>query len=342
VASFSLPDRVSAPTKFADFLELSAVCAGTQSVPTRAVIANYSMEQDEEEKDWAEEDTAIEGLLLAVQDVILRRAETIGAAYPFRTNDSGGRVEFSGVIDEVTSLYLFPLILSHAYDRTIIGEADAPKLTNDVRNWFQSLSTIAAGGFVDGEAVSFGWPRPDRSGFVAALKSTYSRFGEGKPLDKPRPGAPKNIKDGGIDIIAWRPSIDGLPGGKIYLLGQVASGRNWTAKSVKLDATLFHKHWFSEAPATDHKAAMFMPFALEPEDPSDPATKYEELLKDYASIKTDEFGDIFYRDRLSHYALRGKNLIEAGNKNIDGSSAVSKIRDWVAQEFSVLCGPQAL
>jgi hypothetical protein len=332
---FSLPDRTAHPTKFADYLELSAICSLSRYCAVKKVLTGFSFEDDEEVEDWADEDSEMESLVASVQEVIAKRMAVIGAAYPFRIDDSGFRLEFSGVIDDTTCLYLFPLILSHSADRTIISEEEAPELTNEVRNWFQSLSTIAAGGFVEGTAVSFGWPRPDKTAFAEALKATYARFGEGKPLEKPRPAAPKRIKDGGIDIIAWKQSIDGLAG-KTYLLGQVASGANWREKSVKQDAKLFHKFWFSQSPASEHKSSMFMPFALEPDDPSDTSVGYDELMDDYAEIVTDEFGDVFYRDRLAYFALRGKALIEAGNTEIDGFSAVPQIRLWVTKQFEEL------
>lgn len=332
----SLPDRSSHPTKFADYLELSAVCSLVGYVPFKEILYGFSIEDDVEVQDWADEDTEMESLVSAVQEVVANRLDRIGSAYPFQVSESGSRLLFGGGINSLTALYLFLLILSHSSDRTIISEEKAPILTNEVRNWFQSLSTIAAGGFVEGAAVSFGWPRPDRTAFAVAVKTTYQRFGEGIPLEKPRPAAPKRVKDGGIDIIAWKQSIDGLSG-KTYLIGQVASGANWKEKSVKQQAHLFHKFWFSQAPSSEHKSSIFIPFALEPEDPSDSSVGYDALVKDYADMLTEGFGDVFYRDRLAHYALRGIALIEAGNTEIDGFGDVPRIQTWVIQKLEALC-----
>lgn len=66
---------------------------------------------------------------------------------------------------------------------------------------------------------------PERQAFRAALKVIYAKFGDGQPVHVPRPAARANVKDEGIDVIACRPSPDGLPGTH-YLLGQVASGHN--------------------------------------------------------------------------------------------------------------------
>ena len=40
--------------------------------------------------------------------------------------------------------------------------------------------------------------------------------------DNVPPGFPSQLKDGGIDVIAWKDFPDKLPG-KLYLLGQCAS-----------------------------------------------------------------------------------------------------------------------
>ena len=60
-------------------------------------------------------------------------------------------------------------------------------------------------------------------------------FGDGTPVETPRPASPDQVKDDGIDVIAWQPSPDGLAGTH-YLLGQSASGDNWKDKSIKSDS----------------------------------------------------------------------------------------------------------
>ena len=67
--------------------------------------------------------------------------------------------------------------------------------------------------------------------FLKALHRVYALFGDGEPRKTPRAAAAKKIKDNGIDIIAWKRSIDDLPC-TLYLIAQVASGKDWQDKSV--------------------------------------------------------------------------------------------------------------
>src|SRR5262249_52379682 len=153
------------------------------------------------------------------------------------------------------AIYLFCLFLSHAYDHSIIPKALAPTIDNAVRDLFQACSTVAAAGYVEGIAMSFGWPRPAGAHFLESLRRIYALLGAGTPGTEPRAAAPEDVKDDGVDIIAWRPSRDNLPGTH-YLLGQVASGENWVDKSVAADSEMFHKYWFYPQPATPHQNAM--------------------------------------------------------------------------------------
>jgi len=313
------------------------------------------LEENEEAEELSEDDIRQDDLVISTQAEIEDRRKIIGADYPFEMDEAGRHFTFRGGVTPIGAVYLFSLFLSHSQDHTIIPEDWAPKLDNHARNLFQACSTVAAGGYVVGIAVSFGWPRPEGTSFLDALKKTYRAFGDGVPHDKPRPAAPKWIKDGGIDIIAWQKSIDGLAGTE-YLIGQVASGDDWKDKSVRTDADVLHKYWFSQAPASDHKCAIFIPFCLEPErgaeedvTPQDTLvplksekTSAEDFslpvrLEDYMQLLTTQFGIVFYRYRLAHYAARGLRLTEGGHVGIERVGELKDIVDWVTRYRSELC-----
>lgn len=332
---FSLPEEDSHPTKFADWLELCALCS-TNGVGMSELVSGTDIEENEESEDWADDDTSQESIVSKTQAEIADRRDYIGADYPFEMDESGRHFSFTGRVTPVGGVYLFSLFLSHAQDRTIIPEDWAPKLDNYARNLFQACSTVAAGGYVRGVARSFGWPRPDRTAFLEALRITYEAFGDGVPVDKPRPAAPRWIKDGGIDIIAWQRSMDGLAGTQ-YLIGQVASGENWKEKSVRSDAEILHEWWFTQRPASRHQCAMFMPFCIEPEEGEDEDVTPQEMLVDYMKLLTIEFGVVFYRYRLAHYAAMGLRLTEEGYTGIEGTGELKHIVDWVKQYRSQLC-----
>jgi hypothetical protein len=212
-------------------------------------------------------------------------------------------------------------------DRTIIAKKHAPKIDNKIRDLFQACSTVAAGGYVQGPAVSFGWPRPNGTNFLKALQTVYKLFGDGRPHKKPRPAASKAVKDNGIDIIAWRRAADKLPGTH-YMIGQVASGGNWEAKSVVTDREHFHDYWFERKPGSRAIDAMFVPFSLEPELPDD-STPYQDVLNDHVASISYRFGQLFYRDRVARHVADGLRLIEAGETQIERHTDLPKIVRWV-------------
>jgi hypothetical protein len=249
--------------------------------------------------------------------------------YPFVVDDDGGGIERVGAVTPVGAIYLFCLFLSHAYDRTIIPQEHAPDITHAVRDLFQICATIAAAGYVDGIAVSFGWPRPDSERFLDALKRIYRLFGDGTPHDAPPPGAPDAVKDDGIDVIAWRPTPDGLPGTQ-YLLGQVASGNDWQDKSVVTYIDVFHRFWFSTQPAARETPAMFMPFCLEPKGAAD-AFEAQEIAVANMQRLTNQFGMLFYRYRMPYFAAKGIKANTEQGHMVERIDELPRVQQWVQQ-----------
>jgi hypothetical protein len=323
----AVPDETVHRTKVADWMELKAIASPDSRIGFGTLVSGTALTENEQEEDIAEEDIEEENLVIGVQNEILRRAKAVGEDYPFRIDDRGRALQFITPVSKVGSVYLFCLFLSHAFDRTIVPKKLAPKVTNKTRDLFQACATVAAGGYVKGPAMSFGFPRPDGTTFLKALHRVYALFGDGRPRKRPRPAAAKMIKDNGIDIIAWRRSVDDLPC-TVYLIGQVASGKDWQGKSVKTDQLHFHKYWFIDEPGSQPQDAMFMPFGLEPEDPED-GTPYEKVLKDYMQSIGYAFGTLFYRNRIAKHLAEGLELIEAGELHIERHEEIPQVIKWV-------------
>jgi hypothetical protein len=323
----AVPDETVHRTKVADWLELKAISSPDGRVGFGTLISATALSEEEQPQDMADEDIKEDALVLSAQAEITRRLKNIGNDYPFRIDDTGRAMQFIAPVSKVGSVYLFCLFLSHAFDRTIMPKTLAPRVTNKTRDLFQACATVAAGGYVQGPSVSFGFPRPDGEAFLKALHRVYKLFGDGKPRKKPRAAAAKKIKDNGIDIIAWRRSIDNLPC-TLYLIGQVASGSDWEGKSVKPDQEHFHKYWFDVIPGSQPSDAMFMPFGLEPEDPED-GTAYDDVLTDYMQSVGHRFGTLFYRDRVAKYLAYGLQLAANGETEIERVGDVAKVATWV-------------
>jgi hypothetical protein len=323
----AVPDESCHRSKIADWLELKAISSPDGRVGFGTLISATALTENEQEENIGDEDAEEDRLVLDAQEEIGRRLESVGEDYPFRIDDNGQAMCFVKPLTKAGAIYDFCLFLSHAFDRTIVSKKDAPRVTNRERNLFQACSTVAAGGFVQGPAVSFGWPRPDGSTYLKALKRVYAIFGDGRPHKRARPSASQAVKDNGIDIIAWRRAADQLPGTQ-YMVGQVASGADWKDKSVVSDRAHFHDYWFERKPGSPVVDAMFMPFGLEPELPGD-GTPYSEVLVDHMQGIAYKFGHLFYRDRVARHFGDGIRLIEAGETQIERHEDLPKIVRWV-------------
>jgi hypothetical protein len=324
----SIPDLTEHVTKLADWIELSALLAANGRIGFSALVSAVDLGVEEQEEDIGDEDARQESLVNSVQAVIAERAKIVGLEhYPFVVDPDGIGIQRVDAVTQVGAIYLFCLFLSHSFDRSIIPAQHAPEITNEVRDLFQVCATVAAAGYVDGAAMSFGWPRPDSAKFLDALKRVYGLFGDGAPHENEPPGAPEQVKDDGIDVIAWKPSPDGLPGTQ-YLLGQVASGNDWDKKSVVSYVNMFHQFWFSRQPASPNTPAMFMPFCVTPKRAEDAAQTQEFAVGNMQKL-TAQFGVLFYRYRVPHFAAKG--IAASVQHPVERVDELPKVETWVKQ-----------
>lgn len=324
----SIPDIGAHRTKLADWLELSCIESADRRVGFGTLVSASDMDREEQPEDISEDDVWEDDLVVSVQAEITERLKCIGDEYPFSIDERGRFIEFRSNLSEAGAVYLFCLFLSHATDRSIVPEELAPPVDHAVRDLFQVCATVAAAGYIGGHAMSFGWPRPSSETFLQALNRIYALFGDGEPHAQPPPGAPKQVKDDEIDVIAWRPTPDRLPGTQ-YLLGQAASGSGWKNKGVVAAADGFHKFWFKHAPASQHVNAMFMPFCLE-EDPADgQAVTQEDIRAGHVRYWTLKLGVLIYRCRMAHYAAEGLGVHRAGTCTVERAAEIAGVMDWV-------------
>ena len=310
----------------ADWVELNALHSPDGRIGFGTLVSASDMATEEQDEDIADEDVRQDDLVVSVQAEINERRKVVGPDYPFSVDGNGAAMQMVADVTPVGAIYLFCLFLSHAAVRTIIPEELAPEVDNDVRDLFQVCATIAAAGYVEGIGTSFGWPRPDGAEFLPALQRIYALFGDGTPVDEPPPAAPDDVKDDGIDVIAWRPSPDGLPGTH-YLVGQVASGKNWRGKTVKAYMDSFHQYWFTRQPASPASPAMFMPFCLEPKANED--FDRQEIAVDHMQKLVNQFGILVYRYRMASYAARGLKVNAESGHLIERLDELPRVAQWV-------------
>jgi hypothetical protein len=287
-------------------------------------------EEDHDPEGGGAEETAF---IEAIKSEIRARLDLLGDIYPFVLSPSGESLELKVNICDGGYIYLFCLLLSHPAQGAVFNGRYLPPITNMVRDYFQACATLAAAGEVTGNAYSFGFPRPDHTGFLGKLKQIYSLFGESVIVwDQIPLGASPSPKDEQIDVIAWEPKSDGAAG-KHYLLGQVASGANWKDKTIKggpIDS--FHDLWFARKPASTPTPAMFVPICF--------GNLVDGTSKTAIDAHSYEFGHIFYRFRIPECAARGILLAQQhSDLTIERVDAVPNIRAWVDAQVTEIRGP---
>jgi hypothetical protein len=329
----SAPSTEDHPTILADWLELLALSSAKRESSILSLGDVADITQDTEAEDIGDFDATVEAIISRVTTEIEDRVRQLRTAYPFEINTAGTVLTLRENINTGAAVYLFCLLISHVSNSSLLDNFDLTNEAQTGRDIFQICATLSAAGYCEGPAVSFGWPRRDRSGFAAKLAETYASFGDGTPRAIPQPAAPERIKDGGIDVIAWRPTTDGLPG-TFYLLGQVASGHLWRTKTVLKDIGFFHWAWFEVEPVSLPTGAMFVPFCIT--DTGESATDFADqaFVINKMQFIVKEFGHFIYRYRLPFYAGKARALWAAGTAPIEGLDEVPRILDWV-EKFKV-------
>ena len=305
----------------ADWLEIQALCSTRQraSLGTLSnvmdIISDNAAERNNvsyDDSDDILDNDIVEEERNDINDSVIEelvyRQEKLGDAYPFRITDHGQTLELlphSPDAEIGRTVYIFCLLASSIRDAIIQPRNVVSAEEYAIGDVFQVCSCLAAGGYIRGEVASFGWPRATGNGFLPALRQVYDRFGYQYVRDELPEGWPDSVKDGGIDVVAWRDHPDRMPG-KIYLLGQCASGKNWKAKSVISYIESLHMRWFVFAPAKYALPAMFIPFTLhgdlhEVKDKTR-ARVYVDMIKDRFWTQEPEFGIVF--DPPAHRPLR--------------------------------------
>jgi hypothetical protein len=264
------------------------------------------------------------------------RRTAIGESYPFLVDTAKQTMVFQSGDEGYPGrpIYLFCLLASAIRSGQIQGGDELEVIKRDIANNFQVCACLAAGGFVAGSVCSFGFPRATGDAFLPALRNAFARFGAGMVRTEIPDGLPGGIKDGGMDVIAWRDFPDRMPG-KLYLLGQAASGMNWNAKSVLERIPQFHGTWFTEAPAKHATPAMFIPFPLQQEMDEPERDPFAIAVSRRFWSEEQRFGIIFDRIRIPYLANLCLTSLPEARQNVDGADKVHGVIEWVDRSVAL-------
>ena len=327
----STPPVLNDPHVVCDWLEIAVLADEYHTYAFDTLSRAWDTLRNQEDRDPEGSDSTQEEFEESVKAEIRARSELLGDSYPFELSTSGDSLEFDPTTcTDGGAVYLLCLLLSNCKQGPVFNGTYLPDITNAVRNYFQACATFAAAGEVVGNAYAFGFPRPDGTGFLEKLRAIYEHFGEGVGVrDAPLPGAPAAQKDAQIDVIAWEPKDDGAAGKK-YLLGQVASGNNWDAKSIKGGPIeSFHNGWLDPVPGSIATPAIFVPFCF--------GNLVDGSSKDNVNFQSYQFGHIFYRFRIPSLAAKGLEVARSGgNYVVERLDDMPRIREWVTNQTAAM------
>lgn len=173
---------------------------------------------------------------LAVKEMV-KRAHVLGANYPFEVvGDVAVRARPAADVSPYAALLLLSSegpVRHHLFATP----------TSEMAVLFERLTSTAVAAMWGsaGKAVRIGWPSdvgrpPEFDQAVAWLAKTMG-ISVGAGYRQPR------RKDGGVDVVAWRPFADGRPGFPILLVQCTLQG-NLVAKASDVDARLWGS-WLS-------------------------------------------------------------------------------------------------
>ena len=253
----------------ADFLELKALLSEDGQCFSEDIVGALELAADQAYLDVDDEIRNREDIASGAVARMSSRRRILAASYPFDFDDEGNVISFTGEEqDPGHTAYLVSLILSNLQSQSpLLGDPNLHPTQGEVRclrQYFQYFATAAIAGEVGGPAWSFGFPRPDGSGFLTKLSEIWRSLKDGKV--NAASSAPSSPKDDQIDIFAWREQNDGLPG-FLLIAAQVATGRDWKAKPIRDHvANVFPNRWFNPTPATIMVPYHVIPFARPDEE----------------------------------------------------------------------------
>lgn len=255
-------------------------------------------------------DPGIEPALDAIFEELDTRKRVLGEAYPFNLTTGKRTLKLSvasasedDIIHQARGIYLACLYMSAVRSGLLNAKAGNIKADPVIGNLFQICATIAAAGYVKGDAYWFGHPRPDETSMLEAVTRLAELLNQGKVALQAPLGETRFAKDGGIDVVAWRDHHDGRPA-KLILYGQCASGMNWDGKPVgpkvhRMDG------YYVDTPSKWWLPALLTPFPLYMDRENGHDLRTEEARKGFYRQNEAEMGVIIDRLRIVRWCIEG-------------------------------------
>ena len=205
----------------------ASIRSGTADERIADALDDFDAQSNAEVEDWAKEDIQLDNADGATIEEIERRIHLMCDLYPFKL--TGASLRYCPPANN-SRLYEALLCISQANNLTTGKYKYLPR-------HFEFLSCIVSEIYLGSDSQSYrtGWPRgigePKRLKALVEKVRHISGNMMGEWNWNPKEGfpedpSPRDAKECGVDIVAWKKSVDGRTG-QLYLLGQCACGKNW-------------------------------------------------------------------------------------------------------------------
>lgn len=301
-----------------DYLELSAFFAVDGTARTSNLAAAAGLAAADDHVDLQTE--MLSGEEEIVSNTVSRiqtRHKALKTAYPFTLDERGDILSYE--LNEESfgrTAYMLSLVLSNLRALTPVLEGSSLHPGDEeirrLRAYFQYFATAALAAEIQGDAWSFGYPRPDGSPFIKKLEEIWARWNDGHV--EPQAGAPQRPKDDKVDVLAARPHRDQLPGFPLAA-AQVATGAKAREKVLRGHMSAFKSRWFKIQPVTDFIVYMIVPFA----------TADEQFVDDVRVM-----GNVLHRLRVPRRVEEAAQLVETG-VTIEGYDRLAEASRWAVE-----------
>lgn len=283
MTKLKFPENATNPLECADWMELTALISPERRCSISAVERNLTRLSSYDGGSTIQQNAKIDAACGEILGEIKRRVFAAKSAYPFKIEKTA--LVLAGSVRDFVP-YIFCLCLSWFGWKARKGSKVFP------RRMFEDLSKHAAEAFIGGRALRFGAPRTELpAAFKDALLHLAIAIGEGQVREIQ---GTVNAQDDTLDLIAWRDFPDGQEG-KLFLVGQCASGGDWEKKKRELDAEAFFEEWFCERPPSlrGMRIGLFIPHRV-------PRKKWVPT--------TRRAGIIFDRCRIAYWTHQNKGF----------------------------------
>ncbi|MCY4460021.1 MAG: hypothetical protein OXC26_06420 [Albidovulum sp.] len=332
------PDLHRSNVIVADWLELVALARPSQYATLSDILDSHDFLEDRDapppqggeivpQEDPDILDQSSEAVFDAISDELSFRSKVLKDAYPFRLSSKTSPLKLDvaeladdDFVKQGRDINIACLYMSAIRAGLLNAKACDLKSDPDIGNLFQICATIAAAGYVHGDAYWFGHPRPDRPGILDAVKTLADHLGQGIVAHQVPVGESRYVKDGGIDVVAWRSHHDGRPA-KLILYGQCASGVNWEGKSVVAKVNRMDGY-YTMSPSKHWLPALLTPFPLYMDKENSHSLSNEEAIHGFYLRNEAVMGVIIDRLRIVLWCIEGLRNPQPSMK-----TAVDKLGD---------------